>query len=122
MSRKEIEDGDIPKRDEDGAPASGEARLVVRACRICEWQGEIVERGPETPGCPWCHGPTDLLRVVTPPEPASGEKNPHAAALGRLGGLKGGYARAAALSPKERHAIALKAAKARWKKSKRPKT
>src|SRR5712692_1529676 len=30
-----------------------------------------------------------------------GSKNPHAAALGRLGGLKGGRARAAALTPEE---------------------
>jgi hypothetical protein len=41
-------------------------------------------------------------------------KNPNAVALGRLGGLKGGAARAAALSPKKRSAIAAKAAKARW--------
>lgn len=44
------------------------------------------------------------------------EKNPHAVALGRLGGLKGGVARAAKLSPKKRSQIAAKAAKARWKK------
>lgn len=42
-------------------------------------------------------------------------KNPHAVALGRLGGLKGGKARAAALSREERRNIAQKAAKARWK-------
>ncbi len=41
-------------------------------------------------------------------------KNPHAVALGRLGGLKGGVARAAALGPKKRSQIAAKAAKARW--------
>jgi hypothetical protein len=39
-----------------------------------------------------------------------------AAALGRRGGLKGGPARAAALSATERAAIAKKAAAARWKK------
>jgi hypothetical protein len=39
-----------------------------------------------------------------------------AAALGRKGGLKGGKARAAALSPKKRSEIAKKAAKARWHK------
>lgn len=38
-----------------------------------------------------------------------------AAALGRRGGLKGGPARAAALSPKKRSEIAKKAAAARWK-------
>jgi len=43
-------------------------------------------------------------------------KNPHAAALGRLGGLKGGRARAAALTPHERRTIATKAAQARWSK------
>ncbi len=37
-----------------------------------------------------------------------------AAALGKLGGLKGGPARAAALSSKKRSAIAKKAAQARW--------
>lgn len=41
-------------------------------------------------------------------------KNPAAVALGKLGGLKGGAARAAALTPRKRSAIAAKAAKARW--------
>jgi hypothetical protein len=44
----------------------------------------------------------------------SREKNPAAVALGRLGGLKGGKARAAKLSVTRRRAIAQKAAKARW--------
>ena len=39
-----------------------------------------------------------------------------AAALGRKGGLKGGKARAEALTQKQRTAIAKKAAKARWHK------
>lgn len=42
------------------------------------------------------------------------EKNPHAVALGRLGGLKGGTARAKALSADRRREIASLAAKARW--------
>ena len=46
------------------------------------------------------------------------EKNPHAVALGREGGLKGGHARSKALSKKRRQEIAVKAAKARWKKPK----
>jgi hypothetical protein len=41
------------------------------------------------------------------------EKNPAAVALGRLGGLEGGRARAKALSKKERVAISKKAARAR---------
>ena len=44
-------------------------------------------------------------------------KNPAAVALGRLGGLKGGKARAAKLSPKKRKEIAKKAALARWGKA-----
>jgi len=41
-------------------------------------------------------------------------KNPAAVALGRLGGLKGGKARAATLSKTRRAEIARLAAKARW--------
>ena len=68
------------------------------------------------------------------------KKNPHAVALGKLGGLKGGHARAAVLTteemqeigrkggligglaraasmtPKQRSAMASKAAAARWAK------
>jgi len=43
-------------------------------------------------------------------------KNPHAVALGRLGGLKGGKARANKLTKEQRSEIAKKAAKARWEK------
>jgi hypothetical protein len=43
-------------------------------------------------------------------------KNPNAVALGRLGGLKGGAARAAALTPNKRSQIAAKAAAKRWEK------
>lgn len=54
--------------------------------------------------------------------PANGEqqdvKNPNAVALGRLGGLKGGKARANKLTPEERAEIARIAAQARWSKSK----
>jgi hypothetical protein len=42
-------------------------------------------------------------------------KNPAAVALGRLGGLKGGKARAKKLSAKKRKQIAEKAARARWR-------
>jgi hypothetical protein len=42
-------------------------------------------------------------------------KNPAAVALGRLGGLRGGKARAESLSKKERSEIARTAARARWK-------
>lgn len=42
-------------------------------------------------------------------------KNPHAMALGRLGGLKGGRARAAKLSAERRREIARQAALTRWR-------
>lgn len=46
------------------------------------------------------------------------EKNPAAVALGRLGGLKGGKARAESLTVKRRKEIAKNAAQARWGKKK----
>lgn len=48
------------------------------------------------------------------PEKDAG-KNPAAVALGRLGGMKGGKARAAAMSPERRAQIARDAATKRWK-------
>ena len=51
----------------------------------------------------------------TPLENPDAGKNPHAVALGRLGGQKGGKARAKKLSAKARSRIAKRAAKARWK-------
>jgi hypothetical protein len=50
------------------------------------------------------------------PDPESG-KNPAAVALGRLGGQKGGKARAQKLTPEQRTDIARVAAEARWKKN-----
>jgi len=52
----------------------------------------------------------------TPLEDPNKGKNPAAVALGKLGGAKGGKARAKALSPKQRIDIARIAAEARWKK------
>ena len=48
-------------------------------------------------------------------KPEEKEKNPAAVSLGRLGGLKGGKARAEKLTPQQRTEIAKKAAKERWK-------
>ncbi len=44
------------------------------------------------------------------------EKNPAAVALGKLGGSKGGKARAKNMTPEQRSESARKAAKARWAK------
>lgn len=48
-------------------------------------------------------------------KPADPNKNPAAVTLGRLGGLKGGKARAAKLTPEQRKEIAKKAAEKRWR-------
>lgn len=47
---------------------------------------------------------------------ATDDKNPSAVALGRMGGLKGGKARAEKLSAERRKEIAKKAAAKRWGK------
>jgi hypothetical protein len=52
----------------------------------------------------------------TQPDQPKPEKNPAAVALGRLGGLKGGKARAKKLSSHKRAEIARKAAESRWSK------
>ena len=54
-----------------------------------------------------------IVQAATEGEPPL-EKNPAAVELGRLGGLKGGKARAEKLSKKRRSEIARKAAKVRW--------
>jgi hypothetical protein len=56
------------------------------------------------------------LTGQVPEEESEREKNPAAVALGRLGGLKGGRARASKLTSKQRKTAAQKAAKARWAK------
>jgi hypothetical protein len=89
---------------------------VRRRCLVCEAMDEGDE--PETTDpigvpCSSCHAPTERVEVLarrTKPVTV----NPHAAALGRLGGLKGGPARASALSGEERRAIARRAARKRW--------
>lgn len=60
---------------------------------------------------------TGDVEDYTPPTPEEEGKSPHAVALGRLGGQKGGKARAAALTAEERVEVARIAATARWKKS-----
>jgi hypothetical protein len=54
------------------------------------------------------------------PEPPPDQKNPHAVALGRLGGRKDGKARAAKLTSEQRSEISRKAARARWKTKTKP--
>jgi hypothetical protein len=58
-----------------------------------------------------------IVDAVTEASEQSPDKNPAAVALGRLGGKKGGPARARSLTAKKRAEIAKNAAKARWHKS-----
>ena len=58
----------------------------------------------------------DVATREKPEEKPAVYKNPAAVELGRLGGLKGGKARAQALSSEQRKDIAQKAALARWSK------
>jgi len=50
----------------------------------------------------------------SPLEDPNAGKNPHVIALGKLGGAKGGKARAKALSPRRRKQITKKAIEVRW--------
>ena len=92
----------------------------MRGCTICDWEAQLVEQGrDQDPLCPWCYGRTmrrSVLGIVVPENAGPGQKNLHAASLGRLGGLKGGPARASKLSAKRRKEIAVAAARARWGK------
>lgn len=59
-----------------------------------------------------------VVDIATDNIPPKKEKNPAAVALGKLGGLKGGKARAASLTAKQRKEIARNAANSRWRKEK----
>lgn len=67
-----------------------------------------AKRRRATSGAAPTNGPK---KPVAPPT-----KHPAAVALGRLGGLKGGPARAEALTPERRSEIARMAAQKRWGK------
>lgn len=92
---------------------------VRRRCLVCDAEDEVWE--PEEsdvigPACARCHAPTERVGVLERHR-ISAAVNPHAAALGRLGGLKGGPARAAKLSARRRREIARAAARARWNRT-----
>ena len=100
-------------------PAAAILLTVQRRCLVCDFVEQVSE--PEQtdligPPCTRCHAPTERVAVLTR-RTVLHEPNPHAAALGRLGGLKGGPARAAALSARRRREIAKTAARARWGKN-----
>lgn len=89
---------------------------VRRRCLVCDFEDDREEpQGTDEigPECLRCHAPTERTAILGRRTVATAP-NPHAAALGRLGGLKGGPARARALSPSRRREIARAAALARW--------
>ena len=61
--------------------------------------------------------PTGVYEGFLARQAAKSNKNPAAVALGKLGGKKGGVARAKALTQKQRSEIAKKGAKVRWERS-----
>jgi hypothetical protein len=63
--------------------------------------------------------PSGLCHVADMANDVKSKKNPAAVALGRLGGLKGGKARAKVMTAAERKASARKAAVARWSKKRK---
>ena len=91
ICRNPWHDGAMPKR-------SGAKRDFMQVAR------EIVEQsiGEQMDGKP----------LETPPPD---RRNPHAVALGSMGGRRGGKARAKKLSSRKKIEIAKKAARARWK-------
>jgi hypothetical protein len=66
----------------------------------------------------WAKHMVDLATGSAPelPVPPAEPKDPAAVAAGKLGGAKGGPARAEKLSPRQRSMAARKAAKARWER------
>ena len=98
-----------------------EIGYVMFHCPDCGWSGK---RWKSTRRCSKCRG----LLVRNPGDKPHEEeedddgKNPHAVALGKLGGKKGGPARAKKLSAKRRKQIAKRAANARWAKKQNPDT
>ena len=80
----------------------GLERRFAPQCGAHPWKSLIVKEK------------TDGSAVAHPLRMTLRRKNPHAMALGRLGGLKGGRARATKLSARRRRDIARLAANARW--------
>src|SRR5688500_12675449 len=96
--------------------------VEIRARRrrlVCDATEEVwaAERTDQTrPACSQCHAATERIAELERRH-VSRAVNPHAAALGRLGGLKGGPTRAARLSARRRRDVARAAARARWSRT-----
>lgn len=82
---------------------------------------DLNQRAAQTVALATGETPGDVPETVLPPEPTpeeQAERHIAAVALGRLGGKKGGAARAAKLTPEQRSESARKAAQKRWEKPK----
>lgn len=79
----------------------------------------MLKRSRKLPRDPNARAAEIVKRATDETEPGeyAEKKNPHAVALGRLGGKKGGKARAESLTKKERVDAARKAAEARWSRT-----
>jgi hypothetical protein len=82
------------------------------------WHSQIMAKKPKRPKDPNQLGKliADIAVGNTKDVDYDSGKDPAAVALGRKGGLKGGKARANALTSEQRKEIAKKAAKTRWDK------
>jgi hypothetical protein len=90
---------------------------IVETGAVCAILGGMPKRSRKPSPDPIRAAFDTLQHIIEKTErqqKAEAAKNPAAVALGRLGGLKGGHARAKVLSGKRRREIALKAAQARW--------
>jgi len=84
------------------------------------WQKRMTTKTPKRPRDvnEWAKRMVDIATGAVDdrePTPEEQGKDPAAVALGRKGGLKGGKARAASMTPERRAEIAKKAAQSRWK-------
>src|SRR5205809_3821229 len=98
---------------------SSPTRLVRRRCLVCDAEQDLLEPAVTDeigPSCSDCGAPTERVAILRDKLTL---KNPHAVALGRLGGLKGGPARAQALTPQRRRELARRAVLSRWRRAKR---
>src|SRR5687767_13970916 len=100
----------MPKRSSKKPRREDEAQAAVRIMNTIAERSESDT--PKVVPSVTDEDPMTSKRVTKQPK----KKNPAAVALGRLGGLVGGKARAEKLSPKKRSEIAKAAARARWKK------
>ncbi|MDR4485378.1 MAG: hypothetical protein R3B95_19635 [Nitrospirales bacterium] len=88
----------MPKRSSNNKKKKNPADINLLAAQIVEAATDLEKKPP------------------TKKKKGAEKKNPAAVALGRLGGLKGGKARAEKLSPELRTKIASEAARIRWGK------